>query len=64
MQDLSYFVKRMESKGNFQPLKLLSKWSSREKESADSRDGKSYVTKQVNSSKVLGRSREHLMSHW
>ena len=27
-------------------------------------DGESYVTKQENSSKVLGRSREHLMSHW
>ena len=27
-------------------------------------DGESYVTKQENSSKVLGRSREHLMLRW
>ena len=64
MQDLSHFVQRMESKGNFQPLNSSTKWSGGEKKSSDSRNGKSYTTKQANTSKVLGRSREHLMSHW
>ena len=64
MQDLSRFVKRMESKGNFSPQNSSAKCSGREEESSDSRDGKSYVTKQANSSKVLERICEHIMSHW
>ena len=63
-KDLSLFVRRMGSKRNFQPLKLLNKMGWLRGKLGDSRDGKSYVTKQANSLKVLGRSREHLMSHW
>ena len=44
------------------PKTLKTKWSGREKESGDLRNGKSYATKQANTSKVLGRSHEHLMS--
>ena len=64
MQDLSHFVQRIESKGNFQPPKLLNKMGWQKERMGDSRNGKSYATKQVNTSKVLGRSCEHLMSHW
>ena len=60
----SFCVKKWNQKGIFSPQNSSTKWNGREKKSGDSRNDKSYATKQANTSKVLGRSREHLMSHW
>ena len=58
------FCEKNGIKKEFSPPKLLNKMGWLEEESIDSRNGKSYATQQANPLKVLGRSREHLMSHW
>ena len=60
----SFCAKNWNQKGIFSSQNSSTEWSGREKESGYSRNGKSYATKQANTSKVLERSREQLMSHW